>query len=161
VSYSYATSLTVVGVPKVLPSIGAAGNFQLWDDCTVGSPCRLNINATEGGTAPFTYSANPSSLPPGLSVKPVVAQESPYSAYPTQGQIVGVPTTPGSYTIEVTITDADGKTATSTFPLNVRVLQQTNTLIQGTYNSPYSSRVRVIGGTVQPQPDGSGHFTYP
>ena len=54
------------------------------------------LNA-EGGKAPYTWSA--SGLPPDLSINPVT------------GVISGVPTTAGTYTVTVTVTDSETATA--------------------------------------------------
>ena len=61
-----------------------------------------------GGRAPYTWSA--SGLPPGLTLSPA-------------GTISGVPTTPGTFTVRVELTDSSTPTSeevTQTIPLSVR-----------------------------------------
>jgi hypothetical protein len=56
-----------------------------------------------GGTSPYTWSGNP---PAGLTLRP-------------SGLLLGAPTTLGTQTFTVTVTDATGATATGTFSLTV------------------------------------------
>ena len=71
-------------------------------DALVGTAYSLALTAT-GGTAPYTFSAT--GLPGGLAV--------------SAGAIGGTPTAPGTFTVVVTATDADGMTATKTLTLTV------------------------------------------
>jgi subtilisin family serine protease len=66
---------------------------------TVGTPASLQL-AASGGTPPYSWSAT--GLPPGLSIS-------------GSGLISGTPTTAGSYTVTVTVTDSTNKTATGSF----------------------------------------------
>ncbi|RMD79932.1 MAG: hypothetical protein D6809_02435, partial [Gammaproteobacteria bacterium] len=63
--------------------------------------------AVSGGAAPLTWSLAAGSLPPGLSLDPAT------------GTISGTPTTSGSYSFTVQVTDANGATATQALTLNV------------------------------------------
>lgn len=54
-----------------------------------------------GGTAPYSYSISAGSLPPGLSL------------HASTGQITGTPTTAGSYSATVRVTDSAGTPATA------------------------------------------------
>ena len=56
--------------------------------------------AVTGGAQPLTWSLSAGSLPPGLSLNP------------STGQLSGTPTTVGTYPFTVTVTDANGQTAT-------------------------------------------------
>ena len=72
---------------------------------TAGTPIsNLAISASDPDGNPLTYSAgSPSSLPPGLTISPT-------------GIISGTPTTPGSYTVTVTVSDGFvGGTASASF----------------------------------------------
>jgi gliding motility-associated-like protein len=59
-----------------------------------------------GGTTPYTFAAV--NVPPGLSLDPAT------------GVFTGTPNTAGTYTIPVTVTDADGNTVTTNFTIVVR-----------------------------------------
>jgi alpha-tubulin suppressor-like RCC1 family protein len=71
---------------------------------TVGSPYSATAHAT-GGSTPYTWVA--SGLPPGLQINS------------STGQITGTPTSAGSYTTTLTVTDHDGITATRSAAVTV------------------------------------------
>ncbi|WP_167343658.1 gliding motility-associated C-terminal domain-containing protein [Pedobacter borealis] len=87
------------------------------------------IPSATGGTTPYTYSAT--GLPPGLTFNP------------STRAITGTPTTPGTYTVPVTVTDADGKTATTNYSITVNSLLvlPAATLPDGTENVAYATQV--------------------
>lgn len=60
-----------------------------------------------GGTAPFTYSVAPGDLPDGITLNT------------NTGDLSGAPTVDGSFDITITVTDANGATADSSFTLVV------------------------------------------
>lgn len=60
-----------------------------------------------GGVAPYNYTISNGSLPPGLSLAS------------TTGTITGTPTTPGSYTFTVTVTDAQNNSANKVFTITI------------------------------------------
>lgn len=64
------------------------------------------IPAATGGTGPYTYTAT--NLPPGLTFNVNNPRE-----------IIGTPTLPGTYTIPVTVTDANGYTTTLNYTIRV------------------------------------------
>jgi hypothetical protein len=70
----------------------------------VGTPDSLTMTST-GGTAPLTWAAT--SLPAGLTIDP------------TNGTITGTPTTAGTSAVTVTVTDAYGQKATTSFSWTV------------------------------------------
>jgi hypothetical protein len=74
----------------------------------VGSAYSQTLAAT-GGTPPYNWSADPDSLPPGLVLN---TSSSPV-------RIVGTPTTAGSFSFAITITDADRLSSAKTFTLSV------------------------------------------
>jgi gliding motility-associated-like protein len=100
------------------------------------------IPSATGGTTPYTYSAT--GLPPGLTFNP------------STRAITGTPTTPGTYTVPVTVTDADGKTATTNYSITVNSLLTlpAATLPDGTEGVAYATQVlpAAIGGV--------GPYTY-
>jgi len=59
---------------------------------TAGTPVTINLAPT-GGTAPYQYTVN-CTLPPGLTF--------------SNGVISGTPTTPGTYTCRIVISDSTG-----------------------------------------------------
>jgi len=66
---------------------------------TVGTPFSSSVPVS-GGTPPYTYALNTGSLPPGLTLNP-------------DGTITGTPTSAGSFTFSIKVTDSMGMTAIS------------------------------------------------
>ena len=99
-----------------------------------------------GGTAPFTWTLTPGTLPAGFSLDP------------STGILTGTATTPVTSTFSVTVTDVWGATTTKAFTLKILgVLTITSTsLPNGTAGAAYPSGVSlaVTGGT------GSGTYTF-
>jgi len=62
-----------------------------------------------GGSPAYTFAVTSGSLPPGLSLDAVT------------GAITGTPTTNGTYTFTVQVTDGNGRTATRSFTIRVDV----------------------------------------
>ena len=77
---------------------------------TAGDPVRQNVTATDSSGGTLTYAA--SGLPPGLSINS------------STGLISGWLTTPGSYTVTVTASDANGSNSIS-FPWQVNAASGT------------------------------------
>ena len=139
VSYNRTMSLVVIGVPKVLPGVSAS---ELLGDCTLGVYCGRQISVIAGGTAPFTWTAT--GLPPGLSLRTDATSSTVFP--PGGAEVWGTPTVAGAYNPTFTVTDAEGASATQTFPLRVSTLLSRPGLAYGTIFVPYSSRLRIIGG---------------
>jgi large repetitive protein len=97
-----------------------------------------------GGAAPYTWSVASGSLPPGLALT---------SPYATSGdnnsQLSGTPTTAGTYTFTMRLSDYDGQQATQQVSLTVDPpLQITpTTLPAGTVGVKYSRDLPAQGGT--------------
>ena len=95
--------------------------------------------AATGGTTPYTWSAT--GLPGGLTIDPAL------------GTISGSPTTAGTSSVVITVTDATSPThiTKSTAPLTLTVgptLSITTTsLVNGIAGAPYSAPVAATGGT--------------
>ncbi|RZK18731.1 MAG: hypothetical protein EOO86_09395, partial [Pedobacter sp.] len=96
------------------------------------------IPAATGGTGPLTYSAV--GLPPGLSFNT------------TAREITGTPTQLGNYTIEVTVTDANGYTVKGNYTLKVTdpLVLPPATLANGTNGLIYPTQTipSATGGTL-------------
>jgi hypothetical protein len=87
-----------VGTPlQITTSTLADGIVQLAYTATL---------AAKGSTPPYSWSITSGSLPPGLS-------------FSTVGTISGTPTTAGSYSVEMTVSDSSGQTATSALSITV------------------------------------------
>ncbi len=139
VSYNRAMSLDIIGVPKTLPSV----NFYSLDDFSLGVPASYSVDVNSGGTAPYTWTA--SGLPPGLGYRTGDATRS--NVQPGFLEVWGTPTVAGVYNPTFTVTDADGVSASQTFPVRVSTLLRRPNLADGTLLVPYSSRLRILGGT--------------
>lgn len=100
------------------------------------------LPAPTGGSTPYTYSAT--NLPPGVTLNP------------TTGLLTGTPTTAGTYTFPVTITDADGNTVTTNFTIIVRspLVLTASALSDGTTGVPYPTQI------IPAATGGSGVNTY-
>jgi hypothetical protein len=92
---SGSVSVTFVAAPPALAL--AAGALP---DGTVGAAYGQTLTPS-GGAGPYAYAVSGGALPPGLSLDA------------STGAITGTPTTAGSYTLDVTVTDANGATATA------------------------------------------------
>ncbi len=94
--------------------------------------------AATGGVTPYTWSLNSgSTLPAGLSLT-------------AGGTISGTPTSVGSSSFNVTVTDAKSSTQTAQIvvPVGAQSLAITNsTLVSGNVGTLYSSSMSVSGGT--------------
>jgi hypothetical protein len=145
-SYSQNTEVYVTGVPKALPGLNAGTS----DDCSVGN-CDQAFSLANGGTAPFTWQVSgpppANSLPTGMQWR---AYPSPRPSWinPSQVEVYGAPTTPGTYSVTITATDADNAAVTQIFPLRVSPMTVLGEdyLPNGTLGVGYSKTLRVIGG---------------
>jgi hypothetical protein len=103
---------------------------------TIGQSAPFTPVTGSGGTAPLTYSISPT-LPAGLSISP------------TTGAITGTPTAASpATTYSVTVTDANGATANSSFSLTVNSAVVAMTAVSTTMltvNQPSASFTPVTG----------------
>ncbi len=139
VSYTKTVSIDVVGAP---PALMEVYGYQI-NDPVVGDPDRLGVYFCCGGTAPFTWTAT--GLPPGMSIHYGAGVTSQYIT-PGDAEIWGIPQAVGNYNVQFTVTDATGATTSQTFPLHVSALDSDYPQ-NGTINVPYSTTLRVLGGT--------------
>ncbi len=126
----------IVRDPLALPTAVLA-------DGTVGTlyPTQIIPSAT-GGQGPYTYAAT--GLPPGLTFDPLT------------NKINGTPTTSGTFTVPVTVTDADGKKITTNYTIKVvdPLALATKVLGDGTVNVLYTPE------TIPSATGGTGPYTY-
>lgn len=107
---------------------------------TVGVPYAQTSPAAtaSGGTAPYTWSVV-SGLVPGLAF------------VPSSVAFSGTPTSPGSFSITLQVTDAAGLTATKSFTVTIAAATLTisgaRQLSNATLNVAYSQQLTAVGGT--------------
>jgi hypothetical protein len=121
-------TLTVVANPSITTTSVPGGE--------VGAPYSQTLVGT-GGTAPLTWSVTTGALPAGLTLNA------------STGVISGSPTTAGSPTFIVTLTDANGKKATQSYTLAVVIGPSITTpsLPSGEVGVAYNQPLAGAGGT--------------
>ena len=119
-------SITVAPPPSITTTTLSTGE--------VGVAYNQSIAAT-GGLTPYTWSRTGGALPAGLTLN-------------ASGVITGAPTTAGTTSVTVRVTDAAGKFATRTFTINVvaKVAIFTPTLRAALVNISYSTTLVTSGG---------------
>jgi hypothetical protein len=106
-------------------------------DWTADHPGYDETLTATGGTGPLSYSVSDGALPPGLTLDP-------------DGVISGTPTTPGSFTFTIAVTDTTGATDSRpyTVAVNEPLVLGPPTLPDGTVGgSNYAATIRAEGGT--------------
>jgi hypothetical protein len=103
---------------------------------TVQSSYSSTLQAT-GGTTPYTWGVTVGALPTGLTLNAAT------------GQISGAPTTSGTSTFTVTVTDSAAQTKSKQFSILVNPVLSVSTasLPNGTVGTPYSQQLQSSGGT--------------
>jgi hypothetical protein len=81
---------------------------------TVGQALALDFFVS-GGAAPYTWTLAAGKLPPGMTL-----QNSSAGPRDADNQIAGTPTTAGTYTFTMRLTDFDGHQATQQFTLPIQ-----------------------------------------
>jgi sugar lactone lactonase YvrE len=144
-TYSKWMSITTIGAPASPLRISYGnGNYEGVDDAVVGNGYNYTVGICCGGVPPFTWSAT--GLPTGMFIRSGSGVTSSY-VQPGNGQIFGIPQTPGNYMVQLTVTDGSGATSGASFPFHVSVLDQNPSPPSPTLNVAYSAPLRVIGGT--------------
>ncbi len=105
---------------------------------TMGTAYSQTILAT-GGATPYSYAVTGGALPGGLGLA-------------ASGAITGTPTTAGSFSFTVTVTDAASKTAVQSYSVTVSASASTlalnaATLPAGSVGKAYSASISATGGT--------------
>ena len=100
----------------------------------VGAPYSQTLTAT-GGTPPYNFATSAGSLPPGITLKDAV--------------LSGTPTSTGSYTFTIQVTDSTSATATEQFTIAITNLDITTSasLAGATVGTTYSQQLAATGGT--------------
>ena len=105
-------------------------------------PAAVEISAFSGGKAPYTWAAT------GLRLASRFASEMRRPSRPATPRHFWVAASIGTFTVHVTMTDADGIAVSNDFPLRISRLLIPEFLQSGTIGQPYAAHVRVIGGTL-------------
>jgi hypothetical protein len=110
-------------------------------DAQAGTPYTQQITGA-GGTAPYTFSVPPGTLPPGMSLNP------------STGVISGTAKTPGSYPFTITATDSSANSKTGSHAYTLRVIQAQGAITLSPANlpdaqagTPYTQQITAAGGT--------------
>jgi hypothetical protein len=139
-SEGYAFAVAPAPAPPVAPPSISTSALP---DAQVGAAYDQTI-AGSGGTTPYTWSVSAGSLPAGLSLDPAV------------GALSGTPSATGQDSFTVTVTDANGLTASKGYTLEVDAAPAapvappsitTTSLPDGLDGSPYAVTPDVSGGT--------------
>lgn len=131
-----------VALPNPAPLSAQLGNSY----ATVNQLFNLTLSAS-GGVPPYAWSvASGFALPPGMSLVP--GTDLNVSNAPGSVALAGVPTTIGTYPVDLIITDAVGSTITRRLTLVVTPFGLTvSTLPNGTIGTAYSQQLVAVGGT--------------
>jgi hypothetical protein len=120
----------------VLPAVGSTLSPGM-----VGGAYAQNFFVS-GGAAPYTWAVTAGQLPPGLTLQTTAGPRD------ADNQLAGTPTTAGTFTFTMRLTDYDGQQATQQFSLTIDpALQISSTpLPAGTAGKPYSHDLPAQGG---------------
>lgn len=132
ISYSFSI---VVSLPAAALSITTTGLAE----GTAGTPYSATL-AASGGSGSYTWSSA-GSLPPGLALSPA-------------GSISGTPTTAGTYTFNISVSDNATHTAAREYTLSIAAARPaisitTASLAGGTAGTAYSAQISAAGGSGQ------------
>jgi Putative Ig domain len=103
---------SITGDPNEPLTINASGGTTL-SPGTVGQAFAQDFFISGGGN-PYTWSVAAPQLPPGLTLQTVGDPQD------VNNQLAGTPTTAGTYTFTMKVTDYDGQQATQQFSLTIQ-----------------------------------------
>lgn len=131
------TAAETITVTTGGPSSGLTLTTTTLPNGTVGVPY-LGTIGVSGGTGPYSCAITSGTLPAGLSLSGCI--------------VSGTPTTPGTSTVTVKVTDSSNPALTTTGPETITIAPApltltTATLPNGTVGVPYSATIGVSGGT--------------
>ena len=129
VSVSQAYSITITGTTLAIVTTSLPSG-------TVGVLYSQAL-AASGGTPPYTWRLTGSTLSVGLTLA-------------TSGTFSGTPTTAGSFTYQVTVSDSAQGSATGSFTIRIApaaLVIATSSLPAGTVGSAYTASLAATGGT--------------
>jgi hypothetical protein len=119
-------------------SINASGGTDIGG--TVGQTF-FHYFFVSGGAAPYSWSVASGQLPPGLTL------QSPYGPRDAGDELAGTPTTAGTYTFTMRLTDFDGQQATQQFTTTIDPpLQVSGAMPAGTVGVAYNHDLTAQGG---------------
>jgi hypothetical protein len=104
---------------------------------TAGTPY-TQIFSASGGTRPYTWVVSVGSVPPGVTLNS------------SSGTLSGTPSTAGTFSFTVTVTDAAKQSALKTFSLTIGpalAILTDSRLPDGIVAAPYSNSIAATGGT--------------
>lgn len=103
------TAVFTVSVKAVATGLTLTPNGGALPDETVGAASKDTVTVISGGKLPYTFSVSAGSTPAGMEL---------FSESNADGSetvtLEGTPTTAGDSSFDLTVTDADGATATAT-----------------------------------------------
>jgi Galactose oxidase, central domain/Putative Ig domain len=129
------------------------GGFR--QTCITGSVNGFELEASGGlaGRLGASYAWSGSSLPPGLTVSSITLSGPPICPYGIEWVIDGTPTTVGTYTFSVEVTDLETPPATASTQYTIRIKDPAVPVVEtipppviGTVNSPYGFNFTATSG---------------
>lgn len=98
----------------------------------------ITVSAGPLATRPIIFTVTMGALPPGLFL---------FGVADNAAQIIGTPTTPGSFSFVLRATDANGNFAEKTYTLGVLGITNIGAVPDGVENTAYSFQLNAAGGT--------------
>lgn len=105
--FATCTITIALGVFAIFPFGYVGFTYEGWLDNTIYDPPNRTVFNAGGGSPPYTFSIVSGGLPPGLSLNS------------STGAVTGTPTTAGSYSYTVQVTDSLGATATASGSIEI------------------------------------------